>query len=172
METEKTKWEKIKEWFKAIKIPKIDPTKTKEFLKKNWIFIVLALFILILILWQTPAYPKPVDQSIAQTKGENSMLLKLIQTAVQFVSDNASTVAMIFAITAWAKSLQPKFSWLKDNYLTVFAFVVGFLFIFPEGAFVWDWQFIANGIAMGLTATGVYKGGSYIAIKAQAGGKV
>lgn len=97
------------------------------------------------------------------------MIVKLIQDAITFVASNPMLVGMIFSFTAWVKSFQAQFPQLKDWILTVVAFVIGILFAIPEGPLLFSWAILFNGIALGVTATGVYKGASFIAVKGQQG---
>lgn len=120
------------------------------------------------------ATPKTVVAKTNTKSEEKNFMwfLTLIQNALAFAEANVVIVGYVMAVTAWLKTLQPSFKWLKSEYLTVAAFVLAFLFIYPGTPnFVVDAQFVANGVVMGLGATGIYKTGEFLAIKSFKGVK-
>jgi hypothetical protein len=85
------------------------------------------------------------------------MLLKLINIGIEFVKENAATVAILMAVMSYIKEATANFKWRKPWMLTVLAFVLGFAFAFPEsGAIAEPLPFVFEGFFLGLTATGVY----------------
>ena len=100
------------------------------------------------------------------------MLLQIVNGVKDFLAANAVLLALVFAIVEYAKRLilAQNFPWMKDWYITAFAFVVSFLFGIPEAGFsaigADPVMYIANSIGIGLVTTGVYKVGSTLAKKA------
>lgn len=99
------------------------------------------------------------------------MLFQIIEGVKEFLAANAALIALVLAIVEYVKRavLAQNFPWMKDWYITAFAFVVSFLFAIPEAGFpaigADPVTYIANSIGIGLVTTGVYKVSSTIAKK-------
>ncbi len=94
------------------------------------------------------------------------MLFQIIESVEKWLSANAALIALVFAVVEYVKQavLAKNFPWMKDWYITAFAFVVSFVFAIPEAGFSAIGAdpviYIANSIGLGLVTTGVYKMGS------------
>lgn len=97
------------------------------------------------------------------------MLFVIINEAAKFIAENAALVAMILVIVEYVKRWTAPLPWFKPAYMTALGFVLGFLFAVPEAglAAIEPVSFIAQGIALGGVATGLFKVGSSLAEKAQ-----
>ena len=95
------------------------------------------------------------------------MLFVIINEAGKFLADNPMLIAMILAIVEYVKRWTANVAWVKPEYLTVFGFVLGFLFAIPEVGFVAivPIVYVSQSIALGLVATGIFKVGSTLASK-------
>jgi hypothetical protein len=95
------------------------------------------------------------------------MFFNLIQSSLEFVRANPMLVAMLMAITAYFKLFISAFAWAKAWMITLFAFILAFLFAIPAWPFAPSLAYFLNAILLGLAATGIYKTGAAIAEKAQ-----
>ena len=95
------------------------------------------------------------------------MLFDIVQSTMDFLEANPALIALVLAIVEYVKRWVQDQTWYKDWYVTIFAFVVSFLFAIPaEGFAGLDWvMYIAHGFGLGLVATGVYKVGSTLVRK-------
>ena len=96
------------------------------------------------------------------------MLLQIVQSTIEFLETSAPLIAVVMAIVEYVKRVVQDQEWYVGWYMTIFAFVVSFLFAIPEAGFVGiDWvMYIAHGIGLGLVATGIYKVSSTVVRKA------
>ena len=96
------------------------------------------------------------------------MIGVLILAAMTWLGENPQLVLWALGITEYAKRVLQPFSFYKGWMSTVAGFIVGFAFAIPVDGFVGiEWfQFIANGLLLGLSATGIYKVGESLAEKA------
>ena len=92
----------------------------------------------------------------------------LIDAASAFLQANVVLVGLIISITEWAKSLLAGQAWFQGWHITLFAFILSFLFVIPPAGFVGiDWvSYVVNSVAVGLSATGLFKLGSTLATRA------
>ena len=93
------------------------------------------------------------------------MLFVIINEAGKFLADNPMLIAMILAIVEYVKRWTANVGWVKPEYLTIFGFVLGFLFAIPEAGFaaIIPLAYVAQSVALGLVATGLFKVGSTLA---------
>jgi len=85
------------------------------------------------------------------------MLLKLIQVGIDYVQSNPIIVGAVMAAVEWVKKLLEGQKWLKSWHKVVIAFALSFAFILEEFPPKFTPELIAQGVAVGLVATGVYK---------------
>ena len=90
------------------------------------------------------------------------MLFVIINEAGKFLADNPMLIVMILAVVEYVKRWTANVSWVKPEYLTVFGFVLGFLFAIPAAGFaaIDPVVFVSQGVALGGVATGLFKVGS------------
>ena len=93
------------------------------------------------------------------------MFFEIINKAGEFIAANPALVAMIIVIVEYVKRWTENMLWFKSVYMTVLGFLLGFLFAVPEAGFgaIEPVSFIAQGIALGGVATGLFKVGSTLA---------
>jgi len=95
------------------------------------------------------------------------MLFVIINEAAKFIAENPALVAMIIVIVEYVKRWVSPLPWYKPVYMTAFGFLLGFLFAVPAAGFgaIEPVSFVAQGIALGGVATGLFKVGSSLAEK-------
>jgi hypothetical protein len=99
------------------------------------------------------------------------MLFQIVEGVKEFLAANAALIALVLTIVEYVKRavLAQNFTWMKDWYITAFAFAVSFLFAIPADGFsaigADPVTYIANSIGIGLVATGVYKVGATLVRK-------
>ena len=93
------------------------------------------------------------------------MLFVIINEAGKFIADNPALIAMIIVIVEYVKRWTENLAWFKPQYMTLLGFLLGFLFAVPEAGFlaIEPVTFIAQGIALGGIATGLFKVGNSFA---------
>lgn len=96
------------------------------------------------------------------------MLLDLVKLGQAFLEANPFLVAMVIGLTEAVKRYMKTQAWAKDYYSFIVGILLGFAFAIPSSGFEgiqWD-VFIAQGTALGITATGLY-----MAARSVVGGK-
>ena len=95
------------------------------------------------------------------------MILDLVNVGIRFLEANPVLVGVVISATEFFKRLMKKQAWAKDIYSLAFAFAVGFLFAVPKLGFdaIVPEVFLAQGIALGAVASGLYMTASSIAKK-------
>ena len=93
------------------------------------------------------------------------MLFMIINEAGNFIAENPALVAMIIVIVEYVKRWTQDAVLFKSEYMTALGFLLGFLFAVPEAGFgaIEPISFIAQGIALGGVATGLFKVGNSFA---------
>lgn len=92
------------------------------------------------------------------------MLLDLINVGVKFLEANPILVGVVISVTEFFKRWMKKQAWAKDTYSLVFGMAAGFLFAIPSAGFeaIVPEIFIAQGVALGGVACGLYMTASSI----------
>ena len=93
------------------------------------------------------------------------MLFVIINEAGKFIADNPALIAMIIVIVEYVKRWTKPLSWFKPICMTALGFLLGFLFAVPEAGLgaIEPITFVAQGIALGGVATGLFKVGNSFA---------
>jgi hypothetical protein len=87
------------------------------------------------------------------------MVMEFINTMSNFIQSHPALVVMVLAVVEYIKRALSPIEWMRPEYITAVAFIVGVLFAIPMTGFegiVWL-DFIAQGFGLGLVATGLYK---------------
>lgn len=92
------------------------------------------------------------------------MILDLINVGIRFLEENPILVGVVISVTEFFKRWMKQQAWAKDIYSMAFAFAAGFLFAVPKLGFdaIVPEVFIAQGVALGVAASGLYMVGSSI----------
>ena len=95
------------------------------------------------------------------------MILEFINKMVAYLDANPILVGVVIAATEYVKRWAVKQKFYQAEYMTVVAFVIGYILVIPYGGFEGiDWMlFAARGFGLGLVGSGLYKVGSALAIK-------
>lgn len=86
------------------------------------------------------------------------MVFEFFNMLSAFISGNPELVAFLMTIVELVKGVVKPLPWYKGWMMTVFCFVMGFVFAIPVEGFVGiDWlEYAAGGLGLGLFATGIY----------------
>ena len=87
------------------------------------------------------------------------MILQLINSALAFLGESLVLVATMMSIVEYVKRWAATQVWYQGWQMTVFGFVLGFLFALPAAGFaaIDLMVYIPNSVILGLVATGIYK---------------
>jgi hypothetical protein len=99
------------------------------------------------------------------------MLAQIITIMEKFLAENLVLVGLVVAVVTYIKRWIEGMAWYKPEYMTILGFVLGFLFAIPPTGFVgivWI-DFVAQGLGLGLVATGLYKTANDIARTVKSG---
>ena len=95
------------------------------------------------------------------------MILEFINKMVAYLDASPALIAVVVAVTEYIKRWAIKQKFYQPEYMTVVAFLAGFVLVIPVGGFESiDWvQYVAQGFGLGLVGSGLYKVGSALAAK-------
>ncbi len=94
------------------------------------------------------------------------MLLKLIDVGAEFLSKNPVLVGMVIAAVEFLKKAMEKYPWFKGWYKIVAAFLFAALFVIPVYPPKVTPELIAQIVAVGGVASGLFAAGASLAEKA------
>ena len=90
------------------------------------------------------------------------MLIELIQHAAAFLSSNPALVGMVIAAEEFLKKAMVKYLWFKGGVRVAAAFILAALFVIPEFPPVVTPELVAEIVAVGGVAAGLFSAGQVI----------
>lgn len=93
------------------------------------------------------------------------MLLKLIEVGIDFLSKNPVLVGAVIAAVEFIKKALEKYPWFKGWHKLIASFLMAFIFVIPAFPPKFSWELVAQVVAVGGAASGLFAAGSSLAAK-------
>jgi hypothetical protein len=94
------------------------------------------------------------------------MFVALIKHAIEFLAANPVLVGMVIAAEEFVKKLLEGKEWFNGWVKIALAFVLAIFFVLPENP-AFSWELVAEVIAVGGSAAGLFSAGASLAAKAR-----